>query len=252
MSKTVTSDARAARPLQNRVDPFGTIHAVSARGMFTGNRGIIHDPETRTLLRKRWTNPAWIICVLHLPGREPRKPMGYNGPGGGVGWTELFFLDEVTALAAGHRPCFYCQRQRAQEFLGRFGDAFAIAGPKAADLDRRLHGERFASSQARLPEEPAAQNHAMSGTEVPTPPTSSVRAGALWIDSLASLPDGATIASGRAVYAVRAGRLLPWSFGGYGTPVSPADVADPCLVTPPTTLATLRAGYRPAWHPSAE
>src|SRR5687768_6226408 len=98
-------------PLQNRVDPFGAIHAVSARGMFTGNRGIMHDPATRTLLRRRWSTNAWIICVCEFRGNR-RVPMAKNS------WTELFFLDEVTALAAGHRPCFYCQRQRAKEFAG--------------------------------------------------------------------------------------------------------------------------------------
>ena len=93
-------------PLQNRVDPFGDIHAVDARGLFMGNRGIIHDPDTKTLLKKRWALKAWIICVCDFKGVR-REPMGRNRPGGKAGWTELFFLDEVTALAAGHRPCFY-------------------------------------------------------------------------------------------------------------------------------------------------
>ena len=100
-------------PLQNRVDPFGDIHAVDARGMFTGNRGIIHDPATKTLLRKRWATKAWIICSCEYKGVR-REPMGRNSPNGNAGWTELFFLDEVTALAAGHRPCFTCRRERAR------------------------------------------------------------------------------------------------------------------------------------------
>jgi len=107
-------------PLQNRVDPFGAIHAVPERGLFMGNRGIIHDPETKTLLRKRWTLPAWIICVCKFRNVR-REPMGRNRPEGKAGWTELFFLDEVTALAAGHRPCFFCRRERATDFVGRFG-----------------------------------------------------------------------------------------------------------------------------------
>ena len=98
-------------PLQNRVDPFGAIHAVDARGLFTGNRGIIHDPATKTLLKRRWTTKAWIICTCEYKGRR-REVMGRNGPNGGACWTELFFLDEVTALAAGHRPCFTCRRSR--------------------------------------------------------------------------------------------------------------------------------------------
>src|SRR5690606_3647434 len=114
---------RIAMPLQNRVDPFGAIHAVAARGMFTGNRGIIHNPARRTLHSRRWTTKAWIICDLVHPRGAIRTPMGHNGPSGGAGWTELFFLDEVTALAAGHRPCFYCRRAAAQDFLARYRKA---------------------------------------------------------------------------------------------------------------------------------
>lgn len=87
--------------LQNRVTPFGEIVAVSARGGFTGNRGIIHDPATKSLLRRRWTTRAWICCTLDWKGVR-RAPMSRRS------WTELFFLDEATAFAAGHRPCFYC------------------------------------------------------------------------------------------------------------------------------------------------
>ena len=131
-------------PLQNRVDPFGDIHAVDARGMFTGNRGIIHDPATRTLLKRRWTTKAWIICTCEYKGIR-REPMGRNGPNGKAGWTELFFLDEVTALAAGHRPCFLCQRERAKAFAACFGLAFGVAKPKAPEVDAHLHDERLAS-----------------------------------------------------------------------------------------------------------
>src|SRR6266545_1162513 len=132
-----------AMPLQNRVDPFGVLHSVPERGLFMGNRGIIHDPETRTLLKKRWALHAWIICVCEFRDVR-REPMGRNRQsddqlGGKAGWTELFFLDEVTALSAGHRPCFFCRRKEAQHFL-------ALAEPPlmadAADLI--LHEERCA------------------------------------------------------------------------------------------------------------
>ena len=96
-------------PLQNRVTPTGEIIATPHRGLFTGNRGIIHDPATKTLLKKRWSCPAWLICVCEFRGRR-RKVMG------GRSWTELFFLDEATAFAAGHRPCFYCRRDDANRF----------------------------------------------------------------------------------------------------------------------------------------
>lgn len=220
-------------PLQNRVDPFGAIHAVPERGLFTGNRGIIHDPETKTLLKKRWALPAWIICVCEYQGRR-REPMGRNrqvdGKGGGkAGWTELFFLDEPTAFAAGHRPCFFCQRARATEFVGFFGKAFGIAEPRAPQLDARLHKERFASARKPLP---------------------SIRA-----EEIARLPDGAMVAIGGVPFAVRGGDLLRWSFAGYAKPVTVGVAtkgsASLVLITPPTTVAVLAAGFSPVWHPSA-
>ena len=86
-------------PLQNRVTPFGDIVAIEQRGLFIGNRGIIHDPATKTLLRRRWTTKAWLVCVLHYKAQR-RDVMARRS------WTELFFLDEAVAFAAGHRPCF--------------------------------------------------------------------------------------------------------------------------------------------------
>ena len=96
-------------PLQNRVTPTGDIVATPHRGRFTGNRGIIHDPATKTLLNKRWSGPAWITCVCEFRGWR-RKVMATRS------WTELFFLDEATAFAAGHRPCFFCRRDDANRF----------------------------------------------------------------------------------------------------------------------------------------
>lgn len=208
-------------PLQNRVDPFGAIHAVPERGLFTGNRGIIHDPATKTLLRKRWALQAWIICVCQFRNVR-REPMGRNRAGGKAGWTELFFLDEVTALAAGHRPCFFCQRERAKEFVGRFGEASGIAEPRAPMVDKCLHKERLASG-----------GHVVK----------------LDSASLAALPHGTMIAAGNRPYALRHGAALPWSFGGYGPAIrlDVRELADPFLITPTTTVAVLGAGYRPVW-----
>lgn len=218
-------------PLQNRVDPFGAIHAVPERGLFMGNRGTIHDPETRTLLKKRWALQAWIICVCEY-GDVRRQPMGRNRQsddqlGGKAGWTELFFLDEVTALAAGHRPCFFCRRERARDFVQRFGDAFGLAEPRAPQLDKRLHKERLASGG---------------------------RAPRLKPEALADLPDGTMISSGNRAYALFDGAALPWSFGGYGDPVGFGDFTHGPIgmLTPATTVSVLKRGYRPVWHASAE
>lgn len=213
-------------PLQNRVDPFGAIHAVSERGLFTGNRGIIHDPETKTLLKKRWALPAWIICVCKFRNVR-RVPMGRNRPGGKPGWTELFFLDEVTALAAGHRPCFFCQRERAKDFVGRFGQAFGIAEPRAPQVDKRLHKERLASGGR--------------------PPIVAA-------DELAGLPDGTMVADGGSVYALRNGKALRWSFEGYGDPAGFDGLAGRPLrvLTPATTLSVLGQGYQPVWSSTAK
>lgn len=216
-------------PLQNRVDPFGAIHAISERGLFTGNRGIIHDPETKTLLKKRWALPAWIICECKFRDVR-REPMGRNRRsddqlGGKAGWTELFFLDEVTALAAGHRPCFYCRRARARDFVGRFGKAFGVAEPRAPMVDKRLHKERLASG-GKLP--------------------------AASIGELASLPDGVMIADGNAAYALRDGKALRWSFAGYESPIDICTIGSNSLhiLTPATTTGVLRFGYEPQWHNS--
>lgn len=211
-------------PLQNRVDPFGDIHAVPDRGMFTGNRGIIHDPAKKTLLTKRWSSKAWIICECEFQGRR-REVMGaHNNPRGGVGWTELFFLDEVTALAAGHRPCFYCRRAAATDFVTRFGEARDIADPKAPELDSRLHAERL-----------TGQDLDMSLRE------------------FVGLPDGAMVFQGEHAFAKRNGTLRLWTFSGWGDRAwdfRHLSMYGVRHLTPQTTRAVLRAGYQPIWHPS--
>ncbi|WP_159589627.1 hypothetical protein [Chelativorans xinjiangense] len=210
-------------PLQNRVDPFGAIHAVPDRGLFTGNRGVIHDPATRTLLSRRWTTRAWIVCECAF-GNQRREVMGKNSRSGGAGWTELFFLDEVTALAAGHRPCFYCRRERALSFARCFagGKGRRAAAP---EMDARLHKERRASGGAVIPLEPV---------------------------QLPALPEGTMVESAGRAYALRGGRLLPWAFTGYGAPGGTDRSPGPfTLITPPSTVAALASGYRPVWHDTA-
>ena len=208
-------------PLQNRVDPFGDIHAVDARGLFTGNRGVIHDPKTKTLLRKRWTTKAWIICSCEYKGVR-REPMGRNGPNGGTGWTELFFLDEVTALAAGHRPCFLCRREKAKEFARCFAKGCKLSSITAPEIDRILHGERRASS---------GRVHKLT-------------LGDAW-----KLPDGAMVEQAGLALAVLSEWLVPWFNQGYGRIYdrSAVEQIDTFLLTPPSTVAAIRSGYKPIW-----
>jgi len=131
-------------PLQNRVLPTGEIVAIPARGMFVGNRGIIHNPATKTLLKKRWSTDAWLTCVLEFRGRR-RKVMQRQS------WTELFFLDEATSLAAGHRPCFYCRREDANRFRAAWEKGNRVSEVLAPDMDAVLHRERFASAKKLHP-----------------------------------------------------------------------------------------------------
>ncbi|MDU6373660.1 MAG: hypothetical protein E6575_06075 [Bradyrhizobium sp.] len=202
-------------PLQNRVTPTGEIVATPHRGLFTGNRGIIHDPATRTLLRKRWSSQAWLVCLCDFRGRR-REVMATQS------WTELFFLDEATALAGGHRPCFFCRRDDANRFRAAWQQGNAVSGVRAADIDRVLHRERLDHGRKRL--------HPVT---VP----------------VADLPDGTMVQAGEESLLIVAGRSRPWSFAGYGDPRD--DVTAVCLLTPPSTLRALQAGYRPVLHPSA-
>jgi hypothetical protein len=202
-------------PLQNRVTPQGDIIADPHRGLFTGNRGIIHDPATKTLLRKRWSNPAWLTCVCEFRGRR-RKVMG------GRSWTELFFLDEATAFAAGHRPCFYCRRDDANRFRAAWEEGNGVTSVLAPDIDAVLHRERLDRGGKRL-------------HPLPMP--------------MEKLPDGTMLQAGAESYLIAQGRALQWSFAGYRA--AETAVRDAMLLTPPSTLRAFAAGYRPVLHPSA-
>lgn len=211
-------------PLQNRVAPDGMLHARPARGLFTGNRGVIHDPDRKTLLGRRWTTPAWIVCTLDWQGRR-REVWGRNRPGGRAGWTELFFLDEVTALAAGHRPCFYCRRAEASAFAEAFDRGNGLVGAGAPERDRLLHAQRWLS--ARMP------------------------AAAISRDDLAQMPEGSVVESQGGFFAIRGKHALRWDFGGYTERLALAELSDVRAVTPAATRKALAAGYQPRWHPSA-
>ncbi len=202
-------------PLQNRVLPSGEIVAISNRGMFVGNRGIIHDPDTKTLLRKRWSTDAWLTCVLEFRGRR-RKVMERQS------WTELFFLDEATAFAAGHRPCFYCRREDANRFRAAWEKAHRVSDVLAPEIDAVLHRERFVSGKNLHP--------------LPKP--------------LEKLPDGTMVQSGEESFLIAQGRALLWSPSGYRAVKD--EIKDAKLLTPPSIVRAFVAGYRPVLHESVD
>jgi hypothetical protein len=201
-------------PLQNRVTPTGDIVATPHRGLFTGNRGIIHDPATKTLTR-RWASQAWLTCLCDFRGKR-REVMG------GRSWTELFFLDEATALAAGHRPCFFCRRDDANRFRAAWQEGNGGSNVLARDMDAVLHRERLDRGSKRL--------HAL-----PRP--------------LQELPDGAMVQAETESYLIVQGRALQWSPAGYRQ--APDVIDGAMLLTPPSTLRAISAGYQPVVHESA-
>jgi hypothetical protein len=200
-------------PRQNRVTPSGELIAVPARGTFMGNRGCLHDAHGR--IRRAHAGRRWIICVLDFKGR--RLPLADPGRN-----TQLFFLDEATALAAGHRPCGECRRDAFRAFVEAWTAANPGAlpsSPRIDDLDRVLHRQRLAP-RLRAP--------------------------------LDGLPDGAFVAleGDPRPHLVLDGALLPWAPEGYGARVPrPSAVVE--VLTPESIVGALRAGYRPALHPSA-
>jgi hypothetical protein len=202
-------------PLQNRVLPTGTIVADPARGLFTGNRGILHDAG-RGLGTARWRHPHWIVCALSHPRGIRRRVMS---PGT---WTELFFLDEAVALAAGHRPCAYCRRPAFLAFQTAW-IAAGLPGRTAPEIDRTLHAARVARSRAQITHKA----------------------------EIATLPDGTFIAVANAPALLCGDRLLPYVPKGYGPPLPRQSCGQVTVLTPAPTVATLIAGYRPELHGSA-
>lgn len=202
-------------PRQNRVLPTGEIVAIPARGTLTGNRGILHDAEGR-LGAARWRHKHWIACLLELPGRPPRPLMA---PGA---WTELFFLDEAVALAAGHRPCAYCRRAAFNAYRAAWSAA-GQPGARAPEIDAALHAARVTRSRRQI-----------------THPA-----------EIATLPDGCFIAGDQAPLLVLGARLLPFAPEGYGPPRPRPGSGRVTVLTPAPSVAALAAGYRPDLHPSA-
>jgi hypothetical protein len=203
-------------PLQNRVTPDGTIIRTEHRGLLMGNRGgAIHD-AARELGRRRWASRQWISCRLEFKGRH-RTVMA---PGR---YTELFFLDEATALAAGHRPCFECRRQDALWFAALWASPRAAGGRATArQMDDVLHRERLEAGSGK----PRSRS------------------------PLSELPSGAMVRHAGQPWLLLSGKLLEWSPAGYVrvTPAGDGDLFE--VLTPASIVAVLSAGYTPMLHPS--
>jgi len=201
-------------PLQNRVDAFGDLIAVEARGTVLGNRGGRFHRDDRTLGKRRHVSHQWICCRLEFNGRH-RDVWGKY-------YTELFFLDEVTAFSAGHRPCFECRRKDAEAFAALWPYHTAPdRSPRVAEMDLSLQSERLDSRLKR--------KHPMR------------------IDAL---PDGTMIEVDGFAWAVCGKNLLRWSFTGYREKRSRPVGSEVSVLTPPSIVTVLRAGYVPQWHPT--
>ncbi len=180
---------------QNRVTPLGDLLAVPERGLVYGNRGCLHDAEGR--IRRSFQVKRWIACRLEFRGRHRSHPMP---PGR---YTGLFFLDEATAFAAGHRPCAECRREDYNRFMALVGETRADA------IDERLHAERLGPRR----EAPADE-----------------------------LPDGAYVLVEGEPWLVLGGKILRWTPGGY-TERRERPRGRAIVVTPATTVGVLRAGW---------
>jgi len=199
-------------PLQNRVTPLGDVVALPGRGTMMGNRGILHDDARRIV--RTWQVKRWITCVMEFHGRhrEVMTPHRY---------TELFFLDEATAFAAGHRPCRECRYADYRRFQSLW---IACHGePANADaMDLKLHADRLDGRKKRT-----------------------------YVAEIAGLPDGAYVALGNRAWLVWDDRLLAWSDFGYGQRRPRASHGDVSVLTPRSIVDVLRAGFRPGVHPTA-
>jgi hypothetical protein len=204
--------------LQNRVTPLGELVADPARGLVYGNRGCLHDETGR--IRRRYAGRRWIACRLEFKDWL-RRPLLQPGR-----FTELFFLDEATAFAAGHRPCALCRREDYDRFSAVWRDLHP--GQVGADaMDGQLHAERV---------DPGTRGHRLHGARVE------------------DLPDGAFVLLGGRPCLVLDRRLRAWTPAGYADPLPLRPDHAVRLVTPPSLVAVLQTGWNgavPLLHPTA-
>jgi hypothetical protein len=210
-------------PLQNRATPYGDLIAAAARGALMGNRGRLHDATRRVFRRQVSGYRAWVTCLIAFKGR--RRAVMTPGR-----YTELFFLDEVTAFAAGHRPCGECRRADYHRFkaawLAGNPERGLAAGVPIGAIDRELHRDRL-TNEGRQRTFPA---------------------------DIAALPDGVFIALGthRAPLMIWRGALWPWSPEGYGDPEPAPDVGMVTVLTPRSTVQAFASAYTPGVDASVQ
>ena len=210
-------------PRRNRVDPWGDLHAVAARGLFTGNRGCVVDDHGHVV--RHHGSQLWITCVTRF--RDWRFPLARPRR-----WTPLFFLDEAVALAAGHRPCATCRRAHYTAYRDAVTRGIAAPAPLlGSQLNYRLHAERHRRGRGL---DRAADR-------------------IVWSAPFGELPDGTVVvAADRSCRLVIGGRLLRFSFDGWGDAIPRPVVGDAAVLTPPTSVAALSHGYQPLLHPSTQ
>lgn len=200
-------------PLQNRVTPFGEICALPGRGTMMGNRGILHDDERRIV--RPWQVKRWIACELEFRGRHRNVMTPHR-------YTELFFLDEATAYAAGHRPCRECRYAAYERFRTLWEQSYG--GRARADaMDLRLHAERVNGKAKR-----------MHRAEI------------------AGLPDGTYVAIDKRAWLLFDGGLYAWSDTGYAPRRQPPRHAVVDVLTPKSIVNLFRCGLVPSVHPTAK
>jgi hypothetical protein len=193
-------------PARNRVTPLGEIEAIPLRGAWTGNRGILHAGKE---IVRFHASDLWITCALAFRGRRNEQWQPHH-------YTFLYFHDEAVAFAAGHRPCAECRRASYEDYRARWAEALGVDPPSAKEMNRRLHGERIVrgTHRRRLHELPWAE-----------------------------LPDGAFVLSGGAPRLVLGDALVEWTREGYAARGARPAAGSATVITPPTTVAVLRAGY---------
>jgi hypothetical protein len=195
-------------PERNRVTPLGEIVAIPLRGAWTGNRGVIHrGREILRAYRLEW----WITCALEFRGRWREQWLPNR-------WTHLYFHDEAVSFAAGHRPCAQCRWADYEAYRDAWADGLGVGVPKAPEMDRLLHGERLVgdTDRRRLHEAP-------------------------WT----GLPDGAFVLVDDAPALVLSDRLVGWTSEGYGDGRARPRRGTATVITPPASVAVMRAGYPP-------